>query len=162
MRRAIVDGRWVVPNARGRRRLHGALRYFGSSPAREGWFFGPAGRVSVRGAHKWLDEAERRHQYLYTLVLSPRPGLAGPERDQWERWGTEVLEELRARYGGQWLAVKHGDEQHPHLHALWATDRRLGRGDLSWLNALADRTAGRVWEREAVMERDTGLEVGYG
>lgn len=175
-RSAIANARYFRnrPSTRSRARNVAHYVVIGSSAAggRElGGYSGWGEELSAAEVMGRVEEIHENSEFTYTMVLSPVPGAGhGYSVEQWRQFTEESLESVN--YGGNWVAVMHDDPEHPHVHVVMGSDRRLTAEQLSDLNRDADRSAEAIaefsdvrefladLERERHHQRDLSAQVG--
>ncbi len=129
--RTVVTGRYVAVGTKARGKsvagqVSDALHYMQTRPLDNGerpedrHFFGPErDGGSWREARAEILEHATEQVAFHRLILSPGPDQPVADLREWTRM---VLDDLSDQLGQQlhWVAVVHGNTDHPHAHVLLA------------------------------------------
>ena len=138
MRTAVLKANYVKKGSKGAaRRMRASADYYAKDKDVDGspvgeleGFTKDADDLGRDEARAWLDEHyDPESEHGYRLMMSPGAMMDEHELREWTRDNMAQLEEERG-HEINYLAYAHNDEEHPHVHVMFAEETTLRKHEL--------------------------------
>lgn len=164
MRTAVLKANYVKKGSKGAaQRMRASADYYGQDKDQAGVYQGDLegftkndDDLSRQEARAWLSEHyDPENEHGYRMVMSPGRAMGDDELREWAR---DNMAHLEAERGHEidYLAYAHNDDEHPHVHVIFAEETTLRKHEL---NDLRREATERAQDWEQAREHTASLEV---